>query len=136
MGEQPGPNPRAEIENVRRRDPRVRDPADSQQLAQMSGVSKVSLRAPLLALQRARFGRLRQMHLSTDTLEFRNDDPPAGRCLQRDFKTALAERLQERADTSPVRRRDPRARDLTGDGVDPLRRDLRPVLIKAPSRMA
>ena len=97
----------------------------------MPGIGKIGLRAPLLALQRARLGRLREMHLSTDPLELLHHEPPADRRLQRDLKTGPTKRVQERADTGPVCRHDPRARDLTGDRVDPLRCDLRPVLIQA-----
>ncbi len=72
-----GPDPGAELKQVRRRDPRVRDPPDQQQLAQMPGISEIGLRSLLLATQRAGPGRLRQMHLRADTLELIDDEPPA-----------------------------------------------------------
>src|SRR4029434_4757697 len=54
----------------------------------------------------------------------------AGRRLQRDLELLTTEPLREPAHASPVRRRDPRSRDLTGLGVDPLRGDLRSMLIQ------
>jgi hypothetical protein len=89
-GEQmPGPDPGTQVEDVRGRDPRLRQPADQQQLPQMPGIGPVGLRALVLALQRGRFGRLGQVHLSADTLELLDHEPPA-RCGLQSHLHALA----------------------------------------------
>ena len=115
MGEQmPRPDPGAEIEDVRGRDPRLRQPADQQQLPQMPGISPVGLRALLLALQRGRLRRLGQVHLGADPLQFLDHEPPARRRLQRDLEPLALEPIKERADARrglparPSRARAPR----------------------------
>jgi hypothetical protein len=97
----------------------------------MPRVSEISLRALLLALQRAGFGRLSEVHLGADPLEFLDHEPPASRRLKRDLQARAAKRRKERADPGSVRRSDPGALDLAGDRLDPLRGDLRPMLIQA-----
>jgi len=127
----PGADPGAEIEDVGRWDPRLWQPTDQQQLAEMPGVGPVGLRPLLLAFQRAGLGWLSEVHVGTGSLELLDHEPPAGRCFQRDLQTLAPERLKERADPGTVRRHDPGTRDLRGHRVDPLRRDLRPMLIKS-----
>jgi hypothetical protein len=83
----------------------------------------------LLALQRARLRRLGEVHVSADPLELLDHEPPARRRLQRDLQIRALEPRKELPDPGAVRRRDPRTGDLTGDRVDPLRGDLRAVLI-------
>jgi hypothetical protein len=78
--------PGTKIQEVRWSDPRLREPADQQQLPQMPAVCPVGLRALLLALQSAGLRRLGQMRLSTNTLNLLNEKPPAGGRLQRDFQ--------------------------------------------------
>src|SRR5271169_12849 len=95
----------------------------------MPGVRPVSLRALAAALQTAGLDHLGQVHLGADTLELLNQEPPARRRLQRDLKTNALEPGQELPDPGPIRRRDPRAEHLARNRVDPLRRDLRTVLI-------
>jgi hypothetical protein len=104
----PTPHPGTQVEQVRRRDPRLREPTDQQQLPQVTGVRPIGLRALLFALQAAGLRRLRQMRLSTDPLELLDHKPPARRRLQRDLKTLTVEPGQERAHRTAVRRRDPR----------------------------
>jgi hypothetical protein len=120
----------AEIEDVRRRDPRLRQPPDQQQLPQVPGVGPVGLGSLLLALQRRRLGRLSQMHLGADLLELLDHEPPASRCLQPDLQRLTAETGQELPDAGAVRRHDPRTRYLAGHGVDPFGRNLRSMLIQ------
>ena len=69
------------------------------------------------------------MHLGTGPLEFLDYEPPAGRRLQRNLKTLALKPGQELPDSGSVGRSDPRAGDLTGDRLDPLRGDLRAMLI-------
>ena len=71
------------------------------------------------------------MHLRTDTLELLDHEPPARRRLQRDLETVVSEPPEERADRVSIGRRDPGARDLTGDRLDPLSCDLRTMLIQS-----
>jgi hypothetical protein len=112
-----------------RGDPGLREAADHQQLPQMPRVSPVSLRSLLAAFQAASLRRLRQVDVRADPLEFLDHEPPAGRCLQRNLEIGALKPRQEPTDPGTVSRRDPRARHLTGDRVDPLRRDLRAMLI-------
>ena len=125
----PAPNPSAEIEQMRRRDPRLREPTDQQQLVQMPGVRPVRLRSLLLALQTGGLSRLGQMPRSAYVPHLLHEKPPAGRCLQRDLERCAIQPLKPPRHRDPVRRRDSRMSDLAGERVDPLRRDLRPVLI-------
>ena len=62
--------------------------------------------------------------------ELVRDEPPARRRLQRDLELLATEPLAEPPHASPMRRRDPRPHHLTRIGIQPLRSDLRPVLIK------
>jgi hypothetical protein len=69
------------------------------------------------------------MRLRTDALDLLHEKPPTRRRLQRDLEHRAIEPGQELPHSDPIRWRDPRARDLAGDRVDPLRRDLRTMLI-------
>jgi hypothetical protein len=91
----PAADPGPEIEQMRGRDPRLRQPADQQQLPLVASIGPVGLGALLLALQRARLGRLREMSLSADPLEFLDHEPPARRRLQRHLEIATGEPPQE-----------------------------------------
>jgi hypothetical protein len=82
----PAPHPGTEIEQMRGRNPRLREPTDQQQLPQMPGVRPAGLRAMLLALQATGLRRLSEMRLSADPLQLLNEEPPARRRLQRDLK--------------------------------------------------
>jgi hypothetical protein len=96
----------------------------------MPGIGPVGLGALLLAFERARLRRLGQMHISADPLELLDHEPPARRRLQRHLEIPTLKPGQELADPGAIGRRDPRARDLPGDRVDPLRGDLRTMLIQ------
>ena len=124
------PDPRAQIEQVLRRDVGLRQPPRHQQLAQVPRVGPVGLRALLVALQRARLGRLGQMRLGADRGQLLDHEPPAGRGLQRDLELLAGKARQEPSHAIAIGRHHPRARDLTGLGIQPLRSDLRPVLIQ------
>ena len=84
-----------------------------------------------LPFSAAGLGRLGQMHLRADPLRAprpRTASPSSPPTRPRDPRPA--KRAKELPHPGTVRRRDPRARDLAGDRVDPLRRDLRPMLIQ------
>ena len=121
----------AEIEEVLGRDPRLRQPADHQQLPQMSGVRPVALRALLVPAQRRGLRRLREVHPRADAVELLDHEPPARRRFQRHLELLPAEAAKEPAHAGAVRRRHPRPRDLAGRRIDPLRGDLRSMLVKS-----
>ena len=60
-----------------------------------------------------------------------NDEPPARRRLERDLELLAGKPGEKPAHALTVRRRHPRPADLPGHGVQPLRRDLRSVLIQS-----
>jgi len=62
----PQPQPRPQIEQMVGRDPRLRQPADHQQLAQMPGIRPIGLGALLVPAPRGRLRRLGQMHTGAD----------------------------------------------------------------------
>ena len=70
------------------------------------------------------------MYPRTDATELLDHEPPPRRRLQRDLERPAVEPTEEPAHGLSVRRRNPRTRDLTGLGIDPLRGDLSPMLIK------
>ena len=90
----PQPDPRAEIEDVIRRDPRLRQPLDHQQLPQMPGVRTITLRPLLRPAQASRLRRLGQMHQGTDPPQLLDHEPPAGRRLERHLQLPRAETRQ------------------------------------------
>ena len=99
------PHPRAQVEDVRRRDPRLGHPAGHQQLAQVPGVGAVVLGVLLVALQSGGVRRLGEMHDRSDPLQLLDHEPPAGRRLQRDLQLLAAKPGQEPAHARAVRRR-------------------------------
>ncbi len=105
----PRSDPSPEIEDVRRWDPRLRQPADQEQLTQMSGIGPVGLRALLLTLQRGRLRRLGQVHLSADTLELLDHEPPTRRRFQRDLQAHSLKRGQEPPNRAAISRNHARA---------------------------
>jgi hypothetical protein len=125
------PDLRAQIQDVVGRDPRLRQPPDHQQLPQMLRISAVALGSLLLATQRTRLRRLTQMNAGPNQAQLLNDEPPARRRLERNIELLTGEPAKKTTDTVTVRRRHPRPPDLTSLGVDPLRRDLRSVLIQS-----
>jgi hypothetical protein len=96
----------------------------------VAGVGAVGLGALLVAAPRARFGRLGQVHDGADRAQFFDRESPAGRRLERGLDPQAVKAPQEPSHALAVRGRDPRSADLAGGRVDPLGRDLRPVLIE------
>jgi hypothetical protein len=125
------PDAGAKIEQMRRRDPRLRQPPDHQQLTQMARVGAIALGALLGPAPRRGLGRLGEMDPRPDRAEFLDDEPPARRRLQRDLEVLAAEAPSEPSHARPVRRRDASAGDLAGRRVDPLRGHLRSMLIQS-----
>jgi hypothetical protein len=127
----PQPDPGAQIEDVIGRDPRLRQPLDHHQLPQMPGVRAVTLRALLRSPQPRGLRRLGQMHHRADPAQLLDEEPPAGRRLQRHLELPAAEALKELPHGSAISRRHTRALHLAGVGVDPLTGDLSSMLIKS-----
>src|ERR1019366_2720009 len=125
------PHLRAQVKDVIGWDPRLRQPPDHQQLPQMLRISAVALGSLLVAAQRARLGRLSQMHTRVDAPQLLNDEPPARRRLERHLKLSAREPTKKATHALTVRRRHPRPADLPGRRVQPLRRDLRSMLIQS-----
>ncbi|MCA1698011.1 MAG: hypothetical protein LC790_03550 [Actinobacteria bacterium] len=84
----------------------------------------------MLPRQRARLRRLGQMRHRADRRQLLDYEPPPRRGLQRDLERAAGKPGKKPPHTHPVRRRHARPRDLARRGVQPLSRDLRPVLIE------
>ena len=124
-------HPGAQIEQVLGRDPRLRQPPDHQQLAQVPRVGAVGLGALLVPAPRRGLGRLGEMHRRPDRVQLLDHEPPARRRLQRHLEPLAGEAPEELPHVVAVRRRDARAADLAGVGVDPLGRDLRTMLIES-----
>src|ERR1039458_1722459 len=97
----------------------------------MLGISAVALGSLLVAAQRARLGRLSEMHPGTHAPQLLNDEPPARRRLERHLELSAREPTEKATHALTVRRRHPRPADLPGRRVQPLRRDLRSVLIQS-----
>ncbi len=102
-------HPRAQIENVRGRDPGLGHPAGHQQLAQMPGVGTVVLGMLLVAFQRGGVRRLGEMHRGSDPLQLLDHEPPASCRLQRDLQLLAAKPGKEAPHARTVCRRDPRS---------------------------
>jgi hypothetical protein len=73
------PDLRAEIQQVIRRDPRLRQPIDHQQLPNVPGVRTIALRALLIPATGGGLRRLGQVHNRADRRQLIGDEPPAGR---------------------------------------------------------
>jgi hypothetical protein len=125
------PHTGAQIQQVRRRDPGLWQPSDHQQLAQVPRVRAVGFGALLAAAPRAGLRRLGQMRPGTDRLQLLDHEPPARRRLQRHLEPPATEAAQELPHALATCRHHARPADLAGGRVDPLGRDLRPVLIDA-----
>jgi hypothetical protein len=101
------PDPGAQIEQMLRRDPALRQPADRQHLPQMPGVRTIGLGALLVAAQRAGLRRLGQMHPAAHRADLLHHEPPARRRLQRDLKLRAIKAAKEPPHRLAMRRRHP-----------------------------
>ena len=124
-------DPGAQIEQVLRWDPRLGQPPDHQQLAQVPRVAAIGLGVLLVAASRRGLGRLGEVGRRSDRVQLLDHEPPARRRLQRHLQRLAGEALQELPHVVAVRRRDAGAAQLAGVGVDPLSRDLSTVLIES-----
>jgi hypothetical protein len=124
------PDSGAQVEQVIGGDVGLRQPPGHQQLTQVPRVRAIGLRALLVALERARLGRLGQVRLSADRDEFLDHEPPARRGFQSHLEMPALKPGKEPPHATSIGGNHARARHLTSLRVQPLRSDLRAVLIK------
>jgi hypothetical protein len=115
---------RAQLEDVRRRDPRLRQLTGEQQPQLQITVRVVSLRPPLAATPGRRLSRIREMRAVTGPLDLLDHEPPAGRPLDRELGAAFSELSQPATHFGPRGWRNPTAAQLTRVTVEQLVRDL------------
>jgi len=116
---------------LRRWDPRLRQAALFQQLPQQLGIGPVGLGPPLGATQGRGLGRLSQIGLPPDGLQFLDHEPPARARLHRERPVVVWQLRQPPAKPFPGRRRDLASLGLAGGPVDPVNGDLPPVHVQA-----
>ncbi len=125
------PHPRAQLEQVRGWDPRLRQLAGKQQLQLQIAVSVVGLRPPLAATLGRRLRRVGEMRAVAGTLDLLDDEPPAGRPLKREVHIGAAVEAPEPLPHRPARARaDAATPHLTALQVDRLVCDLPAMNIK------
>ena len=103
------PHPLAQLEDLLRRRPRLRQPTLLQQLAQVTRVGAVGLRSRLAAAQIGGLRRLREMSGRTGSDKLLDDEPPTRRRLQRNVDLPRRQRPQKPSQRGPVSRSDPPA---------------------------
>src|SRR3954467_198748 len=95
----------------------------------MPRVRAIALGALLGSAQARGLRRLGQMHPRADPTQLLDDEPPAGRRLQRDFQLLAAEALEKAPHANAVSRRNSRSLDLAGLRIQPVGGDLCSMLI-------
>src|SRR5437667_4654720 len=118
------PHAGAQLEYVRRRDPRFRQLAGEQQLQLQVTVGVVGLRPPLASSLARRLGRVGEMRRVAGLLDLLDDEAPARRPLQHKLGLTTRELLKPLAHRSSRRGHDPAAPNLTRLAVERLVRDL------------
>jgi hypothetical protein len=115
---------RAQLEHVRRRDPRLRQLTGEQQPQLQITIGVVGLRAPLAPASGRRLRRIGEMGAVAGAVDLLDHEPPAGRPLKRELGLTVRELAQPGTHLGPRRRRDPTAAQLTGLSVKCLESDL------------
>jgi len=119
---------RPALQDDRRRDPALRQPALGQQLPQMPRVGPVGLGVPLAAPGERGISRLGNVRRDAGPGQLLRHVPPAGTPLQRERDVVPAsEPRQPGTQVRPVGRDDLAALHLPGLGVQIVERDLFPV---------
>jgi hypothetical protein len=121
----------AQLGDVRRRDPRLRQASVGEELAQVAGVEAVGLRAALRAAQGARVGQLGQVGLRADALKLLAHEPPAGGGFERRPDLLTREVGEEVPQGGPIGRSDAAGLDLTRLLVERIEGDLGAVDVEA-----
>jgi hypothetical protein len=139
---------RPAFQDLRRRDPALRQPAVGQQLPQVPGVGLVGLGVSLAAAGGRGVGRLADMRGASGCSQLPGDVPPPGAALHRERDVVTAgEPGEPGAQVRAVGRGDLAAPDLPGRGVEVVEGDLVPVdvepaydghrdLLKLPGRVS
>jgi hypothetical protein len=109
-----------QVQEVRRSDPRLRQPILLQQLAQQPGIGPVGLGATLAAPQRGSVGRLGQVRGHPGRLELLDHQPPPGAALHRDVAATRGQLAQPPSQPLAGGRGDLPPPGLTGLPVDPV----------------
>jgi hypothetical protein len=117
------------LTHVLGRDPRLRQPAIGEQLAQPTRVLAIGLRAPLGTPQRSRLHRLGQMRRRARRDQLLDHEPPAGRGLHSRLNLLARQALQKPPHTIAIGRTDATTPHLTRLGVKQVIRDLLAMLI-------
>jgi hypothetical protein len=104
---------RAQLEDVRRRDPRLRQFAGEQEPQLQITVRVVGLRPSLAPPPRGRLSRVGQMCAVAGALDLLDDEPPAGRPLDRELGPTVGELSQPGTHLGARGGRDPTAAQLT-----------------------
>jgi hypothetical protein len=119
------PHRRSSLKHVRRRDPRLGQATVQQELAEVTGVGSVRLGPLLLASQRRRLRRLRDVGLDPSPIQFADDIPPSRAPLQREGHISAAlEARRPPTQMRSVRRNDPPRADLTSVHVEIVEHEL------------
>src|SRR3954467_7632734 len=113
-------------------DPRLGQPADHQQLAQVPSVRAVALGALLGPPPGRGLGGLGEMHPRADLPQLPDHEPPPPRGPHRPPQLLPAKAAENPPYVRAMSRREPRPRDLAGRRIDPLGSDLRSMLIQSP----
>ena len=122
---------RPAFQDVRGRDPALRQPPVGQQLPQVPGVGLIGLGMPLTAPQRGDIRRLGDMRGDPGRGQFLSDIPPPGAPLHREVRVLAGEPArQPRCQMLPVRRGDLPAPHLPRRGVEIVEGDLLPVNVQ------
>jgi len=122
---------RPALQDDRRRDPALRQPALGQQLPQVPRVSLVRLGVPLAAAGESGVSRLGDMRRHTGRGQLLGHVPPAGASLQRELHVvAGGEPHQPGPQVHPVGRGDLTALHLPGHRVEIVESQLLPVDIE------
>ena len=103
------PHPPTQLQDLRRRDPRLRQLARRQQPQEQVAVGAVGLRAPLAPALDGRLRRVGEVRAMTGARDFLGDEPPARRPLESkmhivqrvEARQPLAHRLASRGSDSP-----------------------------------
>src|SRR5271165_5175790 len=122
---------RPAFQDVRRRDPALRQPAPGQQLPQVPRVGLAGLGVPLAAAGERGISRLGDVRRDAGPGQLLRDVPPAGAPLQRERDVVPAgEPRQPGTQVRAVSRGDLAALHLPGPGVQVVERELLPVDIQ------
>src|SRR5947209_19542765 len=119
------PDRGADLQHLRRRDPRLRHPPLHAEFTQPFRVDLVGLRPPLHPVDpHRRLRRVGEMRRHTRRAALLDDEPPPRAALHHHVNMLTRELLEPTPERLPVRRRQLPALALTGVDINPIERDL------------